>query len=84
MKEFMARWDLRITKNENGYRCNWLEDLESTEARIMETVFEEAETEHGEIEAFERLLCFITEHFGCSGSKHDKKRIRITIDNEEA
>jgi predicted small metal-binding protein len=86
MKELATRWDLRILKGDNGFRCNWLEDLdeEQSEARIMETVFEEAESEHGEIEAFQRLLWFVTEHFGMVGSKHDAKRIRIEIDNGEA
>lgn len=83
MNELQARWDLRITKGENGYRCNWLEDLEDDQAKIYETVFEEEESEHGEIEAFERLLWFIVEHFGMVGSKHDARRIRITTENNE-
>lgn len=85
MKELATRWDLRIYKGENGYRCNWLEDLDEggDDARIMETVFEEEESEHGEIEAFQRLLYFITEHFGMVGSKHDARRIRITTGGED-
>lgn len=86
MKELATRWDLRIIKGDNGFRCNWLEDLDEggDDARICETVFEEEESEHGEIEAFARLLWFVTEHFGMVGSKHDEKRIRIEIDNGEA
>ncbi len=82
MKELAARWDLRITKGENGYRCNWLED-EDDQARIFETVFEEEPSEHGEVEAFQRLLYFITEHFDMYGSHHDARRIRIIVEGED-
>uniref|UniRef100_A0A6M3LKF2 Uncharacterized protein n=1 Tax=viral metagenome TaxID=1070528 RepID=A0A6M3LKF2_9ZZZZ len=83
MKELATRWDLRIVRGENGYRCNWLEDLDDDHAQIFETVFEEEEGEHGEVEAFQRLLYFITEHFGMIGSKHDARRIRITTGGED-
>ncbi|MBE3145145.1 MAG: hypothetical protein IMZ61_14690 [Planctomycetes bacterium] len=83
MKELSARWDLRITKGDNGFRCNWLEDYDDMPgSRVFEAVFEEGESEHGEIECFQRLLYFVTEHFGMVGSKHDARRIRITTGGE--
>ncbi len=84
MKELQVQWDLRITKGDNGYRCNWLEDYDDMPgSMVFETVFEEEESEHGELEAFERLLWFITEHFGMTGSKHDARRISITTWGED-
>jgi hypothetical protein len=85
MKELASRWDLRITKGDNGYRCNWLEDLDDKQsgARVFEAVFEEEEHEHGEIKCFHRLLCFVTEHFAMVGSKHDARRINITTGGED-
>jgi hypothetical protein len=84
MSELQARWDIHIIRSDNGYRCNWIEEVDEDHERIMEMVFEEEGSEHGEIEAFQRLLWFITEHFGMVGSKHDEKRIRVEIDNEVA
>lgn len=84
MKELSTRWDLRITKGDNGYRCNWLEETDDFGAvRVYEIVQEEMESEHGEIECFQRLLWFITEHFAMTGSKHDERRINITTGGEE-
>lgn len=83
MKELQTRWDLRITKADNGYRCNWLQETDDLgDVRIYENVTEEAESEHREVEAFARLLWFITDFFGMVGSKHDERRINITTGGE--
>jgi hypothetical protein len=76
------QWSLEIEKVENGYFTKWWE-MDEPEQIKHQMVFEETDTEDGEVECFARLLWYITEHFGMVGSKHDKYRIRITTDNSE-
>ena len=64
-----------IEKCGNGYVV--------TQNNKILSVFEDSETEWGHLESFNRLLYFITEHFGLLGSKHDEKRIRIIIEGNE-
>lgn len=64
---------LEIIRTLNGYAAVWREDH-----CYVEMSFEEEDSEFGEVECFSRLLWWITEHFGMIGSKHDKRRIRIT------
>jgi hypothetical protein len=64
-----------IEKCRNGYVV--------TQNNKILSVFEDNETEWGHLESFNRLLYFITERFGMLGSKHDEKRIRINIENED-
>ncbi len=87
MKELATRWDIRITKCENGYRVNWLEEIGErgdTELLVREIVFEEPDTETGELESTEDLLWFVSEHFGVTFSKHNKHNLLIEIvENEQ-
>ena len=70
--------NLAIMKVDNGYTVGWWED-----DTLHEMVFEESVTEHGEIECFQRLLYYITEHYGMVGTKHEARRIRITTGGED-
>lgn len=76
MKKISPQWDLRITKGDNGYRVNWLEDTEDI-ALVREMVFEEVES--CELETMKDLLWFIKEHFGVYHSKHNKQNLVIEI-----
>lgn len=69
---------LEIIRTLNGYAAVWREDH-----AYVEMSFEEDDSEFGEVECFARLLWWITEHFGMIGSKHDKRRIRITTGGED-
>lgn len=73
---------LEIIKADNGYIAEYWEEIESEQVKTQ-VVFEEAETEHGNVECFARLLWYVTEHFAMTGSKHDARRIRITTGGEE-
>ena len=73
----MNYW-LKIFKDENGYLVEWDDDGE-----IRFRVFEEGDEEFGDIECFRRLLYFVTEFFAKTGSKHDKKRITITLGGKD-
>ena len=78
------RWDLRITKCENGFRVNHIEEIDDDRYRVSETVFEEPETENGEMVAMQNLLYHIKEHFAVYYSKHNKANIIINIEDTEA
>lgn len=78
MAEILSRHDLRITKGDNGYRVNWLEEIED-EILVREMVFEIPDTENGEMEAMKSLLWFIKEHFGVIFSKHNNQNLVIEI-----
>ncbi len=76
------RWDLRIIKGDNGYRCNWLEEMDDVDDRptkICEMVFEEADNEKGELECMRNLLHFVKEHFGIFYAKHSKHNLVVEI-----
>jgi hypothetical protein len=76
---------IEIERVDNGYTCQWWENNEEGEELVKhQQVFEEINKEHGEIECFQQLLWFITEHFGMVGSKHDTRRISIAIGDEDA
>lgn len=77
MSETSSRWDLRITKGDNGFRCNWLEDVDDGGILIRESVFEEEERDTGELDCMVRLLYFVAEHFGVIYSKHNKHNLVI-------
>lgn len=79
MKELSPRWDLRITKGDNGYRVNWLEEIED-EILVREMVFEIPDTENGEMEAMKSLLWFVKKYFGVFFSKHNKQNLVIEIE----
>lgn len=73
----MEEWKIEIIKANNGYILTYMEDLgESTIRRI---VFEEKENE---LEAMVDVLNFIQKFFGLGGSKHDKERIFVEINNK--
>jgi hypothetical protein len=78
----MMYFDIFVKRAVNGYVVSFWEKEDGVDVE-SEFAFEESETEHGEIECFQRLLYYITDHFGFTGSKHDKRRIRITTDNDE-
>lgn len=73
-------WSLKITKVKNGFI---VEHHESTSDGYIkeQLVFEESDhDDFSELIAAEDMLYYIIEHFGLYGSKHDKKRLRVTID----
>jgi hypothetical protein len=71
--------ELIIKRVENGY----ISSFEDEQWGEIHLVFEDAETEHGEIECFQRLLYHITTYFDMIGSDYDTRRIRITIGGED-
>jgi hypothetical protein len=50
----------------------------------MEMVFEEPESETGELEAMKKLLWFTMEHFGLYYSKHNKQNLVVEIMDMDA
>lgn len=74
--------DLNIEKVSNGYIMKFWNEIEG-EPTMQSVVFEEQETQHGEVECFKNLLYSITEYFGMVGSKHDERRIKITTGGED-
>lgn len=74
--------ELSIERVSNGFIMKYWEDVED-EPTLQQVVFEEQETQHGEVENFKHLLYSITEYFGLTGSKHDERRIKITTGGED-
>lgn len=80
----MAYFNIEVNKVDNGYTVSFWEDEDDFAAKTQ-LVFEEDDGEHGEIECFKRLLWYIRDHYGMTGSKYDKNQIRITTgDDDEA
>lgn len=84
MSEIQSRWDLRIIKADNGFRTNYLDDTDDGKSLVQETVFEEEESERGELDCMVNLLYSVAEHFGVSFSKHNKRNLVIKIEELDA
>ena len=69
-------WYLKITRVNNGYILEGPND----HGVITESVIQEPETEHGEIDGGISMLWEVLEFFGLAGSRHDEKRIRIVTE----
>lgn len=77
-------WSIEIERADNGYTANWWDDNDEGEELIKhQAVFEEEETETGELDCMVKLLNFVSEHFGFHGSKHDKYRLKIEVMKNE-
>jgi hypothetical protein len=76
-------FDLEVSKVENGYVVSFWEFEDKTSKETQYAFEVDDEDEHGEIECFKRLLLYITNHFSMTGTKHDKRRIRITTGGED-
>jgi len=73
-------WEIKIKKVSNGYQV--LIPAEDEDHIPTETVIEIPDTEFGELEAMQTLLYEVIEYFGVIGSKHDKKRLRVNIEDQ--
>lgn len=71
----MNKWQLIITRGYNGFITE-----EHTEETINIKVFQEKETDDKEY--LVEMLYSILETFGEQGSKYDKKRIEISINDD--
>lgn len=68
-------FSLSITKVANGYLVIYNED-----GIGIKKVFEEQDTEDGELECTKNLLYYIKEHFGVYYSKHNKNNLVLNIE----
>ena len=72
------QYSLKISRAMNGYVvCFDNGDM------VVEEVFEDEEEEFGELYSMEKVLWRVLNYFGVFGSKHDKKRIRIHIEEQK-
>ena len=75
--------ELKIIQIENGFICEYDDQNEDGNGtHTVKLVFEDLNNdEFSYLDTFTRMLYYIVEHFGMSGSKHDKKRIKISTKN---
>lgn len=71
-------WLIEIERADNGYVASWWDEGEELIKR--QEVFEEENTETGELDCMVKLLYFVKDHFGFHGSKHDKYRLKIEVE----
>jgi len=76
----MTDWQITIKKVENGYICEYPEQLDDDTEVIKMQVFEEEDKENGELEATKNMLWFVKEHFGINYSKHNKVNLDIKLE----
>lgn len=76
-------WSMNISKAENGYICEWYEEIEDNHLTKKQYVIEELECEYCELQAMRDLLYFIKEYFGLYHSKHDKFNLYVEVKEEE-
>lgn len=80
-------WSMKIIKVQNGFICKWYEPsgFDGDDLLKKQLVFEdkEDEGEYSELYSGEEMLWFLIEHFGLFGSKYDKKRLRVNIEEQK-
>ena len=69
--------EIQIEKVNNGYVCRYYE-----EDVANKMVFEDDESETGELDCMVKLLYFVKEYFGIYNSKHNKHNIIIEVEEK--
>ena len=72
-------WKLSIEQAENGFL---LEGDFKKDGSISKMVFEEDEDKFGGINALQKVLWEVIEYFRLVGSKYDKKRLEVIINEQ--
>jgi hypothetical protein len=73
-------WDARIERVDNGYIVYLCPSSSPDNDGPDVYVFEEEDSEHGELEALASAFRNIQDHFGKGGSKHDAKRLWVKVE----
>jgi len=77
-------WQININKAENGYICEWYEELEDGHLTKKQYVLEEEmDDEHCDLQTMRDLLYFIKEYFAIYHSKHNKFNLYVEVKEEE-
>lgn len=79
-------WSLLIIKTDNGFLCQWKEQLDRDHVKTHRVVIAEVETEDShvdELKAMGELLKFVKEHFGINYNKKNPKNLRIILEIKE-
>ena len=77
-------WSINISKAENGYICEWYEEVDDGHySNKKQWVIEEKDTEYGELDAMKYLLHLVKEHFGIYHSKHNKFNLYVEVKERE-
>ena len=78
----MNEWNIKITKANNGYICEWDEESSEENDFIIKkkhVIEDKSDDENFELISMQELLYFIKEHFAVYNSKHNEKNIHIEI-----
>jgi hypothetical protein len=73
------KWAIAVERVTNGYICRWYDEDEEGKPFVVSEVFEEIDTEKGELYATLAMLYRVKEHFGVHFSKHNKFNLDISI-----
>jgi hypothetical protein len=76
-------WSIGIIKAENGYICEWYEELDDGHLVKKQHVIEELDCEYCDLQAMRDLLYFVKERFGLYHSKHNRFNLYVEIKDEE-
>ena len=71
-------WSIDIKRVEGGFILDRFEGED-----LIQSVVGEPDTDTGSLEAMRDVLYLVVEYFGLQGSKHDKHRIKIEIEEQE-
>lgn len=79
----MEDFSITITKCDNGYLCEYYEDVTDDVIKhqyVIEETDDDTPGNMGELSAMRNLLYYIKEYFGVHYSKHNKENITIDIE----
>jgi hypothetical protein len=75
-------WSVTIFSGRNGYRMEWDDVLDDgSTAHVFEVIEDDF---LDDLKHHEKLLCWIADFFGFSGSKHDHERIKVVREKRES
>jgi len=80
----MSDYSLTITKADNGFILTHYEEVGEGKTIKIDYIIEEKNDAEGigYCEATQKLLYDVLNYFSLGGSKHDKKRVRIIIEEQ--
>ena len=72
--------ELIIKYANNGFIVEWEEEVEKDYKIKKREVFEEDNSEDGELKVMKKMLWFVKDHFGVTWSKHNEINLDIKLE----
>lgn len=77
----LSVWSIMISHARNGYVVSFESETSTDESPQQECmVFEDTDDAIDSLDCMANLLRYVAEHFGATYSKHNRRNLRVTIE----